>query len=367
MNQPLLSISILVSNNIDTVGKTLESIKPILNSVPSELIVIDTIGEEKSDGSLALASKYATKVIHFDWINDFSAARNAGLKECSGKWFMFIDDDEWFDDPSEIIQFFNSGEYQNYKSGQFYFRNFKADNSYVMCIMGRLAELCEGQCFVSPIHERFKYWNTPRKQFQRCINHTGYLFQTDEDIKQKSERNLSLLLPIFEADPWDIITRTQIVQEYLLVDKEKALALCEESLTASSELYPKMGYQWILATYVSLYYGEKKWADVERIGKLLRDQYPLSWITQIAIGGMEAQASISRKHYDNALNVSIMAMNAAMDLSSTSEALPIQLVMDFCRYLEPQWLSGIIKAGKLSAQILGRKKELSWFNGIKLG
>ena len=52
--------------------------------------------------------KYTEKIVPFTWCNDFSKARNAGLEQATGKWFLYIDDDEWFEDPSEIISFFKS-------------------------------------------------------------------------------------------------------------------------------------------------------------------------------------------------------------------------------------------------------------------
>ena len=39
--KPLLSISLLVSNSIQTIRKCMESIKPLLEALPSELIVVD--------------------------------------------------------------------------------------------------------------------------------------------------------------------------------------------------------------------------------------------------------------------------------------------------------------------------------------
>lgn len=103
----VLSVSLLVSNRKDTIRKCLDSIKPLLDSIPGELIVVDTVGEENSDGSLEIAKEYTDKIVHFDWCNDFAAARNAGLKEACGEWFLFLDDDEWFEDVSEIIEFFS--------------------------------------------------------------------------------------------------------------------------------------------------------------------------------------------------------------------------------------------------------------------
>lgn len=101
-----LTISLLVSNQIGTIRKCMESLKPIRDAIPSEIIVVDTVGEENSDGSLAIAREYADEVVHFDWCDDFSAARNAGLERARGEWFLYVDDDEWFDDPTEIIEFF---------------------------------------------------------------------------------------------------------------------------------------------------------------------------------------------------------------------------------------------------------------------
>ena len=44
----LLTISILISNRLDTVRKCLDSIKPLLEQVPSELILVDTgCGEQE--------------------------------------------------------------------------------------------------------------------------------------------------------------------------------------------------------------------------------------------------------------------------------------------------------------------------------
>ena len=108
-----LTISLLVSNSIDTIEKCMNSLVPLLKQVPSELIIVDTGG---TDGSIEIARKYADKVVPFTWCNDFAKARNAGLKEAQGEWFLFLDDDEWFEDVDSIIAFLNTNEYLNYNS-----------------------------------------------------------------------------------------------------------------------------------------------------------------------------------------------------------------------------------------------------------
>ena len=102
-----LSISLLVSDRMETLGKCLASLKPLLRELDSELIAVFT---GKNEETLNLLRQYTSQVIPFTWCNDFSKARNVGLKEARGEWFMYLDDDEWFDDTAEIIQFFKSGE-----------------------------------------------------------------------------------------------------------------------------------------------------------------------------------------------------------------------------------------------------------------
>ena len=85
--KPLLSISLLVSNSIDTIRKCMESIKPLLEAVPSELIVVD--GGSR-DGAIEIAREYADEIVPFVWCNDFSAARNAGLEKATGEWFFLL-------------------------------------------------------------------------------------------------------------------------------------------------------------------------------------------------------------------------------------------------------------------------------------
>ena len=74
----LLSITMLVSDRPDTLKKCLASMKPLLDTIPSELIIVDTAGNTEC---METARKYTDSIVHFKWRNDFAAARNSFLVE----------------------------------------------------------------------------------------------------------------------------------------------------------------------------------------------------------------------------------------------------------------------------------------------
>ena len=101
-NHILLSISMLISGR-DEMEKSLNSLLYFKKAFPTEIILVDTGCNAEQR---ALAEKYADRIIDFTWCDDFAAARNVGLKKAHGEWFMYLDDDEWFENPQEIVHFF---------------------------------------------------------------------------------------------------------------------------------------------------------------------------------------------------------------------------------------------------------------------
>lgn len=217
-----LSISLLVSNSIDTIEKCMESLQPILQNVSSELIVVDTGG---TDGSIEIAKKYATKVVPFVWCNDFAKARNAGLREARGEWFLFLDDDEWFNNVTPIIEFFNSGEYLKYNSAGYGIRNYvnKQGTSWEQVPTYRMVKIEKETRFVSPIHEMLRPIRFPEKRLDCFVHHYGYAYDSEEEARKHSYRNIPLLKEVLEKTPDEYRMILQLVKEYCVI-KEYEMA-----------------------------------------------------------------------------------------------------------------------------------------------
>lgn len=148
----VLTISLLVSGREETTLRCLDSLHPLMESITSELILVDT---GCSSTFLDQLRSYADRIIPFVWCDDFSMARNAGLSQARGEWFLYIDDDEWFEDTEAIETFFTSGEYKEYGYANYMQRNF-FDPEYRVYTdnwVSRMIRLTDEVHFRSRIHE----------------------------------------------------------------------------------------------------------------------------------------------------------------------------------------------------------------------
>ena len=195
-----LTIGMIVKNEEKWLDKCLSGIKPILDNVDSELIITDT---GSTDKTVEIARKYTDKVLHFDWINDFSAARNFGLEKAQGEWFMMLDADDIFRSCDNIIEFFNSGEYRKYNAASYISRNIiKTENgdSYSDILAPRMVKLHPHTRYENAIHESLNTFDPPYRNLQDIADHYGYYYETNEQRYNKFKRNTELLLKRFEKE-----------------------------------------------------------------------------------------------------------------------------------------------------------------------
>ncbi len=232
----VLSISLLASDRKDTIRRCLDSLKPIMEQIPSELILVDT---SKDPEIHKILLEYTDQVIEFEWCKDFAKARNAGLKLAKGEWFLYLDDDEWFVEIDELISFFQSGEYREYGGADYIQRNFY-DQSYINYSdswASRMIRRDEDTHFKSKIHEYLEPLRGKCKYLHAVVNHSGYIFVTKEDKMRHFERNYTLLQEMAKEEPDEFRWKVQIVQEYRSVKKwEDMYSYCCECLEQAADI-----------------------------------------------------------------------------------------------------------------------------------
>lgn len=202
-NEIVLSIGMIVKNEEKHLENCLSALKNLTDHISSELIIVDT---GSTDRTKEIALKYTDKVYDFEWIDDFAAARNYGLKMAKGKWFMFLDADEYFDeDCSQMIKFFSYPEL--YEQGKWncgtvsmYNYNNLNRKSYTLFYPLRLTRMNSNVSFEGKIHEHLENIDVPIANFDTVVHHYGYVLN-NANSKNKGKRNMPYLLTEFKDEP----------------------------------------------------------------------------------------------------------------------------------------------------------------------
>ncbi|MDZ7260792.1 MAG: tetratricopeptide repeat protein [candidate division KSB1 bacterium] len=86
-NKPTLSLCMIVKDEENHLPVCLESVKNLVD----EIIVVDTGSTDKTE---EIARSYGAKIYHYQWHDDYAAARNESLNHATGDWVLYLDADE---------------------------------------------------------------------------------------------------------------------------------------------------------------------------------------------------------------------------------------------------------------------------------
>ncbi len=206
------SFCIITKNEEKKIARCLEPLK----ATGMEVIVLDT---GSTDNTIAIASKYTVKIYHFEWINDFSAARNFAMTKASHDHILFLDADEYVEeiDIPAIKKLLR--EYPD-AIGQIRRRNacFASDGISERITIDLVERLFDRRLYhyQGTIHEQITHRqgkNLYVYQIPLTVYHDGYL-GTPEERRQKAERNNALLFEELKKSPEDPYLYYQIGQSF---------------------------------------------------------------------------------------------------------------------------------------------------------
>ncbi len=90
-----VSVCMIVKNEEKVLRRCLDSLKGLYE----ELVIVDT---GSTDSTKSIAMEYTNKVYDFEWINDFSAARNYAFSKCNMEYIYSVDADEVLDEENRF-------------------------------------------------------------------------------------------------------------------------------------------------------------------------------------------------------------------------------------------------------------------------
>ncbi|WP_251554555.1 glycosyltransferase [Neobacillus muris] len=189
--KPFISLCMIVKNEDKVLGRCLSSVAHLVD----EVIVVDT---GSTDRTKEIAAKYTTGIYDFEWINDFSAARNFAADKASGEWILVLDADEYIDEDNfkDFVQEIKDDQNQ-FDAYTVKILNFTGNfgESLVQNAHDRVYKNNGEIQYIRKIHEQFhhrqgKPLNIKLSSLQ--VFHSGYLNQVVNE-KDKGSRNIDLL------------------------------------------------------------------------------------------------------------------------------------------------------------------------------
>jgi len=88
-----LSVVIITFNEEANIGRTLQSVQPLVSDGKGEIIVVDS---GSTDQTVEIAKSFGAKVFVEEW-EGFAAQKNSAIEKASGKWILSLDADEELD------------------------------------------------------------------------------------------------------------------------------------------------------------------------------------------------------------------------------------------------------------------------------
>lgn len=214
-----LSQCMIVKNEEQNIRRALSWGKDIVY----EQIVVDT---GSTDRTVEIAQEMGAKVFHFEWIDDFSAAKNYAIEQASGEWIAFLDADEYFtaESAGKIFAVIQKTEAETCRGGE------------LQAILAKMINIQNGKLGVSGQHIRI-FRNDPHLRYENRIHetlkysgqeqvraydareeliiyHTGY---SQEAYKRtgKTQRNIRLLEKNLKDNPRDAESLAYLGDSYL--------------------------------------------------------------------------------------------------------------------------------------------------------
>lgn len=209
-----ISICIITKNEEKNIGKCLAPLMPY----GFEIIVVDT---GSTDRTREIAAAYTGHIYDFKWIDDFSAARNFSLQKASHNYVLVLDSDEFLSD-IDLDGLYKGIKENPHSVGMLLRNNQYTSNGIVTNYPDRVERLFHKECYhyEQPIHEQVvnnkSGYAYDRFDIPLVVEHSGYL-GTEEELRQKMERNNTLLFKELKTQPDNPYIYFQIAQSYNMV------------------------------------------------------------------------------------------------------------------------------------------------------
>lgn len=188
MNRPTISLCLIVKNEVHHLRPLLESVEDCFD----QIVVADT---GSTDGTIELAKELGCEVHHFDWIDDFAAARNFSFSKATSDYVCWLDADDALNNTEGFKKFrdhvMHLGEY--WLADYHYSYDFLNKRPNCTFVRERIVKRDRGFTWKYFVHEGILGADGSIPSQPQHTNAFNVIHRrTDEDIKSDKHRNLKI-------------------------------------------------------------------------------------------------------------------------------------------------------------------------------
>ncbi len=230
-----LTLYLIVKNEEIHLEQCLSSFQGIWKN----LLIVDT---GSTDRTKEIATKYGARILDFEWIKDFSAARNFALENIESEWVMMVDADDIIeeDDKAQLIDEFSKNVPKHDVTMMAYIYHGDKNNQKLVHYFPRIWKAQNGYRYHRPIHEALdhnekgahvQFLEIPiihAKKIDHRLSIDRNLEMLNQHLKQNPQDDLSLLyLGLEYQDLGDLETANQYFQKCIEAKPSDLLRIYE--------------------------------------------------------------------------------------------------------------------------------------------
>lgn len=184
------------------------------------MLVLDT---GSRDDTVAVARAAGAQVGHFDWCDDFAAARNVALELANADWHVVLDADEWLLDGGSVLAALRQ------QAPDFVGALRIDDRGAASGGSDWISRVLPGPVrYAGRVHEQPRH-ALPVSRLDVVVGHDGY---APERMDAKRGRNRALLRAELEAAPADAYLRYQLGKDHAVYEEHADAAAAFEHALA---------------------------------------------------------------------------------------------------------------------------------------
>lgn len=243
-----ISLCMIVKNEEAVLARCLDSVADLMD----EIIIVDT---GSTDRTKEIAAKYTDKIYDFEWISDFSAARNYSFSKATMDYIYVADADEVIDEENrQKFRLLKEAMLPQIEMVQMLYCNqlefgttYNFDEEYRPKLYKRLREFV----WVEPIHETVRiepviYDSDIRIEHRPLSSHAGRDFAAFKRLYEKGERLSKKLHNMYARELFIAGEDTDFVEavpvfELTMSDVDRSLSEVKEAACVLARAYRVKG------------------------------------------------------------------------------------------------------------------------------